>query len=213
MYFWVDGIYFNIRVTGERPCFLVILGATADGKKELVAIQAGCRESEESWLEALLDLKARGLRAGPRLAIGDGSLGFWKALRKAYPGTKQQRCWVHKTRNVLDKLPKSVQEAAKKHLQEIYLAPTREEAEKGFELFRGGLLGQAPEGGGVSGEGSRGAPGLLRLPCAALAAPQDDESDRVDVRNAAPPDVQDARERFPGRVPGDGVQARAGRRA
>jgi putative transposase len=135
VYFWVDGIYFNIRLTDDRPCILFVLGATADGRKELVAIQGGCRESEESWRELLLDLKSRGLKVGPELAIGDGALGFWKAIRKIYGGTKQQRCWVHKTANVLDKMPKSVQPAAKKHLHEIYLAETKKEAEKAFDFF------------------------------------------------------------------------------
>lgn len=135
VYFWVDGIYFNIRLTHERPCVLVVVGATPDGRKEVVAIQDGCRESEESWRELLLDLKQRGLTEGPELAIGDGALGFWKALAKVYGGTKQQRCWVHKTANVLDKMPKSVQPAAKKHLHEIYLAATKEAAEKAFDFF------------------------------------------------------------------------------
>ncbi len=135
VYFWVDGIYFNVRLTDDRPCVLVIMGATEDGRKELVAIQDGCRESEQSWRELLLGLKKRGLKVGPKLAIGDGALGFWKALRKVFAGTKQQRCWVHKTANVLDKLPKGVQPAAKKHLHEIYLAATSEEAEKAFDFF------------------------------------------------------------------------------
>ncbi len=135
VYFWVDGIYFNIRLTDDRPCVLVVIGATEDGKKELVAVQGGCRESEQSWMELLLKLKKNGLKIGPELAIGDGALGFWKALRKAYPKTKQQRCWVHKTANVLDKLPKKIQSAAKKYLHEIYLAGTRKDAEKAFDFF------------------------------------------------------------------------------
>ena len=135
VYFWVDGIYFNIRLTDDRPCVLVIMGATEDGRKEIVAVQDGCRESEQSWKELLLGLKKRGLKTGPELAIGDGALGFWTALRKVFPRTRQQRCWVHKTANVLDKLPKGVQRAAKKHLHEIYLAATKEEAEKAFAFF------------------------------------------------------------------------------
>ncbi len=135
VYFWVDGIYFNIRLTDDRPCVLVIMGATEDGRKEIVAVQDGCRESEQSWRELLLGLKKRGLKTGPELAIGDGALGFWTALRKVFPRTRQQRCWVHKTANVLDKLPKGVQPAAKKHLHEIYLAATKEEAEKAFTFF------------------------------------------------------------------------------
>jgi putative transposase len=135
VYVWADGVYFNIRLEGGRQCVLVLLGATADGKKELIAIQDGQRESEQSWKELLLDVQARGLTIDPALAIGDGALGFWKALRQVYPAAQEQRCWVHKTANVLDKLPKGVQPKAKRLLHEIYLAPSRAEAEKAFDLF------------------------------------------------------------------------------
>jgi putative transposase len=135
VYVWADGVYFNIRLEGGRQCILVLLGATADGKKELIAIQDGQRESEQSWKELLLDVQARGLTLEPKLAIGDGSLGFWKAVRQVWPETAEQRCWVHKTANVLDKLPKSVQPKAKEMLHAIYLAPSRAEAEKAFDLF------------------------------------------------------------------------------
>lgn len=135
VYVWADGVYFNVRLEGSRQCILVLMGATADGKKELIAIQAGQRESELSWKELLLGVQARGLTIDPALAIGDGALGFWKALRQVYETTKEQRCWVHKTANVLDKLPKSVQPKAKEMLHEIYLAPSRAEAEKALDLF------------------------------------------------------------------------------
>jgi len=135
VYIWADGVYFNVRLEGSRQCILVLMGATADGKKELIAIQAGQRESELSWKELLLGVQARGLTIDPALAIGDGALGFWKALRQVYETTKEQRCWVHKTANVLDKLPKSVQPQAKEMLHEIYLAPNRAAAEKAFDLF------------------------------------------------------------------------------
>jgi putative transposase len=135
VYVWADGVYFNVRLEGERQCILVLLGATADGHKELLAIQDGQRESEQSWKEVLLDLQARGLTQAPALAIGDGALGFWKALRLVWPTTQEQRCWVHKTANVLDKLPKSVQPKAKTLLQEIYQAPSRGAAEKALDLF------------------------------------------------------------------------------
>ncbi len=134
-YWWVDGIYFNIRLEEDRQCILVIMGATADGKKELVAIQDGFRESEQSWTELLLDLKARGLKVGPQLAVGDGALGFWKALRKVYGQTRQQRCWVHKTANVLNKLPKNKHGKAKGMLHDIWMAETRDQAHKAFDLF------------------------------------------------------------------------------
>jgi putative transposase len=135
VYVWADGVYFNIRLEGGRQCILVLLGATADGKKELIAIQDGQRESEQSWKELLLDVQARGLVLEPKLAIGDGALGFWKALRQLWSDTREQRCWVHKTANVLDKLPKSVQPKAKEMLHEIYLAPNRVAADKAFDLF------------------------------------------------------------------------------
>jgi putative transposase len=135
VYVWADGVYFNIRLEGGRQCILVLLGATADGKKELIAIQDGQRESEQSWKELLLDVQARGLSIEPKLAIGDGALGFWKAVRQLWPDVREQRCWVHKTANVLDKLPKGVQPKAKEMLHAIYLAPSRAEADKAFDLF------------------------------------------------------------------------------
>jgi putative transposase len=135
VYVWADGVYFNIRLEGGRQCILVLMGATADGQKELIAIQDGQRESEQSWKELLLDVQARGLAIEPKLAVGDGALGFWKAVRQIWPATAEQRCWVHKTANVLDKLPKSVQPKAKGMLHEIYLAPSRAEADKAFDLF------------------------------------------------------------------------------
>jgi transposase-like protein len=135
VYVWADGVYFNIRLEGGRQCILVLMGATADGKKELIAIQDGQRESEQSWKELLLDVQARGLTIDPALAVGDGALGFWKALPQVFATTRAQRCWVHKTANVLDKLPKSVQPKAKEMLHAIYLAPSRAEAEKAFDLF------------------------------------------------------------------------------
>src|SRR3954468_11682126 len=113
VYVWADGVHFNIRLEEGRQCILVLMGATADGKKELIALADGYRESEESWKALLLDCKARGLTTAPLLAIGDGGLGFWKALRKVFPTTREQRCWVHKTANVLDKMAKGVQSKAK----------------------------------------------------------------------------------------------------
>jgi transposase-like protein len=135
VYVWADGVHFNIRLEGGRQCILVLMGATADGKKELIAIADGYRESEQSWKELLLDVKARGLEAEPALAIGDGALGFWKAMRQVWDTTKEQRCWVHKTANVLDKLPKGSQPKAKRMLHAIYMAEGREEAGKAFDLF------------------------------------------------------------------------------
>lgn len=134
VYFWVDGIYCNVRMD-DKQCLLVIIGASKDGKKELVAIVGGFRESELSWTELLLDLKSRGLNIGPRLCIGDGALGFWKAIAKVYPDSRRQRCWVHKTANILNKLPKSLQAKAKQKLHNIWQADSKDEAERHFDQF------------------------------------------------------------------------------
>ena len=136
VYVWADGVHFNIRLEEDRQCILVLMGATADGKKELIAVVDGFRESEQSWKGLLLDVKARGLVIDPKLAIGDGALGFWKAIKQVYPKTREQRCWVHKTANVLDKLPKRLQPEAKQKLHDIWMADTREHANQAFDLFK-----------------------------------------------------------------------------
>jgi transposase-like protein len=135
VYLWVDGVHFNIRLEEDRQCILVLMGATADGKKELVAMADGYRESEQSWVELLLDVKSRGLVIDPKLATGDGALGFWKALPKVFPTTRTQRCWVHKTANVLDKLPKRLQPRAKEAIHAIWMADTRQAANQVFDSF------------------------------------------------------------------------------
>jgi transposase-like protein len=134
VYFWVDGLHLNVRME-DSPCLLVVIGATADGHKELVAVEDGIRESEQSWKDLLLTLHRRGLTMGPDLATGDGALGFWKALPQVYGPTKWQRCWVHKTANVLNKLPKSLQAKAKAGLHDIWMAPTKAQANKAFDGF------------------------------------------------------------------------------
>jgi len=136
VYMWADGIYFNVRLDKDRPCMLVLMGAQEDGKKELVAVHDGYRESKASWLTVLQGLKRQGLAADPKLAIGDGALGFWAAMEEAFPAAREQRCWVHKTANILDKMPKSVQPDAKKLIHEMYLSPTRKEAKKAFAAFK-----------------------------------------------------------------------------
>ncbi len=135
VYFWIDGVYFNVRMDEARQCILVIIGVTEEGVKEFVAIEDGYRESEQSWLLVLGDLRQRGLEIGPELAVGDGALGFWKALPKVYGQTRSQRCWVHKSANVLNYLPKSLQPKAKAALHQIWMAPTREQAHKAFDHF------------------------------------------------------------------------------
>jgi transposase-like protein len=133
VYIWADGIYSNVRID-NRLCLLVVLGVTVDGTKELISIHDGERESEQSWRELLIDLKHRGLEP-PNLAVGDGAMGFWSAVTKIYPETRQQRCWFHKMGNVLNKIPKSMQPAVKSALQQIWMAKTKEDAYKAFDKF------------------------------------------------------------------------------
>jgi transposase-like protein len=138
VYVWADGIHVNVRLEDEanqRQCLLVLMGATADGQKELIAVVDGYRESGQSWYELLLGLKQRGLALAPKLAVGDGALGFWAALRKVFGETREQRCWLHKTANVLNNMPKSVQPRAKADIHEIWMAETRADAGKAFDAF------------------------------------------------------------------------------
>jgi transposase-like protein len=135
VYVWADGIYFGVRLEDARQCMLVVIGATKEGRKELVGLTDGYRESEASWKELLLDLKERGLSIDPQLAIGDGSLGFWKALPQVFGSTRTQRCWKHKSANVLNKLPKGLQAKAKADLNDIWMAETRAAAEQAFDNF------------------------------------------------------------------------------
>ena len=135
VYVWADGVYLQARMEPQAECMLVLIGATPEGKKELIGFQTGMRESAQSWKELLVDLKSRGLSIAPEVAIGDGALGFWKALEEMFPTTRHQRCWLHKTLNVLDKFPKSVQPSAHKGLREIWLAPNRATAEAAMVTF------------------------------------------------------------------------------
>jgi putative transposase len=145
VYLWADGIYFNVRLTDDRPCVLVLMGALEDGTKELIAMIDGERESAQSWLELLIDAKSRGLTEPPMLATGDGALGFWKALRQVYPSTRHQRCWVHKTANVLNNLPRGQQVSAKSMLHEIWMAATKEDAIKALGKFAATLGAKYPK--------------------------------------------------------------------
>src|SRR4051812_29425686 len=135
VYVWADGIYLEARLEDTKQCILVIIGATPEGKKELLGFTDGARESAQDWRELLLDLQNRGLAVAPELAVADGALGFWKALGELWPTTREQRCWVHKTANVLNKLPKSQQPKAKRSLQEIWMAETNKDAEAAFDAF------------------------------------------------------------------------------
>ncbi|MEM8713981.1 MAG: IS256 family transposase [Planctomycetota bacterium] len=145
LYVWADGVYFNVRLTGERACVLVLIGATEDGRKEILAIHDGIRESEQSWIEVIERLKSQGLQDAPMLAIGDGALGFWKAVSKAWPETRHQRCWSHKSMNVLNKMPKSSQAAAKGILQDIWMAVTRDDALRAYDLFVSSFEAKLPK--------------------------------------------------------------------
>jgi putative transposase len=135
VYVWADGVYLQARMEPDKQCILVLIGATPEGKKELIGFQSGHRESAQSWRELLADLKSRGLSIPPELAIGDGALGFWKALEEEFGATRQQRCWMHKAMNILNKLPKSVQPKAKVDLKEIWMAESRADAGKAFDRF------------------------------------------------------------------------------
>ena len=135
VYVWADGVFLQARMEDHGECMLVLIGATPEGKKELIGFQVGVRESAQSWRELLIDVKQRGLQIAPEIAVGDGALGFWKALDEVFPGTRHQRCWVHKTVNVLDKVPLSVQANMKKDLREVYWAPSRAAAETAIDVF------------------------------------------------------------------------------
>lgn len=148
VYVWADGVYLQARMEDQSECMLVLIGATPEGRKELIGLQVGVRESAQSWRELLVDLQQRGLANAPELAIGDGALGFWKALDEIWPHTRHQRCWVHKTANVLNKAAKSVQPAMKQGLREVWMAPDRAAAEKainGFALKYGAKYDKAVE--------------------------------------------------------------------
>ena len=135
VYVWADGVFLQARMEDHGECMLVLIGATPEGKKELIGFQVGVRESAQSWRELLVEAKGRGLKIAPEIAVGDGALGFWKALDEVFPSTRHQRCWVHKTANVLNKVALSVQVNMKKDLREVYLAPNRASAEVAIDIF------------------------------------------------------------------------------
>ena len=135
VYVWADGVFLQARMEDHSECMLVLIGATPEGRKELIGFQSGARESAQSWRELLVEAKRRGLKIAPEIAVGDGALGFWKALDEVFPATRHQRCWVHKTANVLNKVALSVQANMKKDLREVYLAPNRASAEVEIDIF------------------------------------------------------------------------------
>jgi len=176
VYVWADGVHFNIRLEdpgNNKQCILVLMGATEEGKKEWIAITDGYLESTQSWRELLLDAKKRGLSQAPELATGDGALGFWAALEEIFPATRHQRCWVHKTANVLNTMPKSGQIDAAGHLD----GRDASEGQRGLRSVHRDVRGQVPQGCGVPGQGPRCPADVLRLPGRSLGASSHDQSD------------------------------------
>ena len=212
VYLWADGVHFNIRLEEDRQCILVLMGATADGHKELIAVVDGFRESEQSWKALLLDVKSRGLVVDPKLATGDGALGFWKALPQVFPTTREQRCWVHKTANVLDKLPKRLQPEAKEKLHEIWMAATTRRCRASVRLVRGNLRAKYPKATECLPKDRDVLLDVLRLPGRALDPLADDQSHREHVRHGAPAASPDQGQRLTHGLPDDGLQADAVRR-
>ena len=213
-YVWADGVYFNVRLEdtdNKRQCILVLMGATRDGTKELIAITDGYRESEQSWRELLLDVRARGLTIDPELAIGDGGLGFWGAVRKVFPKTREQRCWVHKTANVLNKLPKGVQPKAKAMLHDIWMAETQAGGRPRLRPLCGDVCRKVPSRDDLPGEGPGCSPDLLRLSGRTLDAHPYHEPGRVHVRDRPAPHEEDQGRGQPTGLLDDGVQAGDGR--
>ena len=188
VYFWVDGIHVQARLEDAAQCLLVIVGATAEGKKEFVALADGVRESTQSWKEMLLDLRRRGLTIGPELAVADGALGFWKALEEVWPKTRGQRCWVHKTANVLNKLPKSQQAKAKRTLEDIWMAETKKDALVAFDAFVEIYAIKYEKAVECLTKDRDALLATLRLPGRALEASAHIEPHREYIRDRAPPD-------------------------
>jgi len=183
VYVWADGVYLQARMEDNAECMLVLIGATPEGKKELVGFQTGVRESAQSWRELLIDIKQRGLEIAPDLAVGDGALGFWKAIEEVFPSTKHQRCWVHKTANVLNKVALSVQVNMKANLREIYGAPTRSAAEAAIDMFADKYSAKYDKAGRLPDEGPERSACILRLPCRALGPSAHVKPDRERIRD------------------------------
>ena len=207
VYVWADGVFLQARMEDHGECMLVLIGATPEGKKELIGFQVGVRESAQSWRELLIDVKQRGLQIAPEIAVGDGALGFWKALDEVFPGTRHQRCWVHKTVNVLDKVPLSVQANMKKDLREVYLGAEPGFRRSGDRRLRREIPRQVRQGGRMPDQGSRRAAGLLRLPCRALGSLAHDQPHRKRVRDGAAQNGADERLAVVNDRQADGVQA------
>ena len=191
VYFWADGVDFRPRMDHEKQCLLVIIGADEAGHKDIVAVGDGFRESEQSWHELLLDLKRRGLQVAPQLAVGDGALGFWRALRKVFGESAEQRCWAHKTANVLNKLPKSVPGKAKSHLREIWIGRDQGRRRGRLRLLHRGLRHQVRPGRHLPDQGSGPPADIPRIPRRAREAFAKHKPNREHLRHGAAADLQD----------------------
>ena len=207
VYVWADGVYLQARMEPQAECMLVLIGATPEGKKELLGFQTGMRESAQSWKELLVDLKARGLSIAPEIAVGDGALGFWRALDEAFPSTRHQRCWQHKTLNVLDKLPKSVQPNAHEDLREIWLSPNRAAAEIAMQHLRREIRAKIRQGRRLPAERPRHAADVLRFSRRALDASAHVEPDRKRLRDGAASHGAHEGRALAGHGPPHGLQA------
>jgi putative transposase len=206
VYMWVDGIHLKVRLEQDKVCLLVMIGVRSDGRKELIALADGFRESTESWADLLRSAKRRGMTA-PVLAVGDGALGFWKAVRDVFPETKEQRCWFHVQGNVLAALPKSAHPGAKAALAEIYNAEDAEHAHKAAKAFDASYGRLVPQGGQEDHRQPRRAARVLQLPRRALGAPAHHQSHRVDLRDRPVAATRHQGTRLTSRRDRDGVQA------
>jgi hypothetical protein len=211
VYVWADGVHLNVRLAEEKLCLLVMVGVRVDGRKELVALAEGYRESAGSWADLLRDCWRRGMRA-PVLAVGDGALGFWNALREVFLDTREQRCWFHKIGNVLATLPKSAHPGAKKALAEIWNAEDRDHARRAVAAFKL-AYGEVRQSRREDRRRSGRAPRVLRLLRRALGAPAHHQPARVDLRHGPAPHQGHQRPRLQGSRPHDGVQAHRSRPA
>ena len=207
VYIWADGVYLQARMEPQAECMLVVIGATPEGRKELLGFQVGMRESAQSWRELLVGLKARGLAIAPEVAVGDGALGFWKALEEVFPSTRHQRCWVHKAVNMLNKLPKSLQANAPPGSARELAGARQGNGRKGDRNLRGEVRAEVRPGRRLPGQGSRGTARLLRLPRRALGPSPLVEPDRERVRHRAPSHGADEGRPVAGDRQADGVQA------
>ena len=210
VYIWADGVYLQARMEPIAECMLVVIGATPEGKKELVGFQVGTRESAQSWRELLVDLKARGLAVAPELAVGDGALGFWKALEEVFLSTRHQRCWVHKVVNVLNAVPNSMAPQVKEGPERDHPCARPGGGHARARHLRAEIRGEVREGRRLPGERPGRAPRLLRLPRRALGPPEDRQSDRERVRHRPASDGAHQRRPLAAHGLADGLQAADG---